>query len=105
MGEAVELCSIFEWRIPEQYNSNMIFYASLLIFAVGGKEELIDLRWPIKIGNNSIIGKIRITKSDGMGENILTRSNISYILPLFSLEPFPQDGLNHISIAVVEHFL
>jgi hypothetical protein len=82
----------------------MIFYASLLIFTIGGKEKLIDLRWPVKISDNSIIGKIRITKSYRMGKNILTRSKITYILPLFSLESFPQDGLNHISVAMIEHF-
>lgn len=83
----------------------MIFYASLLIFTIGGKEKFIDLRWPVKVSNNSIIGKIRITKSDGVGKNILAWSKISNIVPLFSLESFPQDGLDHISIAMVEYFL
>lgn len=44
----------------------MVLDASFLILRVGGQEQLIDLRRPVKAGDDSIGGVVGVSKCEAM---------------------------------------
>ena len=65
----------------------MIFYTSLIVLRVRGKEQLVDLWGPIDISYDSVGGIVGIAEAESMSEDILVGSSLIEVYLSLCLMP------------------